>query len=476
MTVPPNWYPDPEQAGFLRYWNGTEWTGDRAPVGSAAGTEPGQRRASTTSSVPLFGARGFAKKQSQELAEALAEIQRLRAQLTSTGGLELAELQRLRDQCAAQVTEQQAQLDNLRMQIVNTREEMILQEIGIYEYRHPLSDAVAYREQLERLRGEIKDLARRDGGAIESLAPWVVNNSVTDGRKMIREYSTLMLRAYNAEADNLVRSLKPHKLDNALDRLDKIAAAFERLGKTMKLRVAPDYHQLRRRELEMTADHLELVARQKDRERAERDKLREERRAQEELARERAKYEKEQRQCSNALTALQAAGSGDSSDADDLQERLAALEQAISSIDYRASNIRAGYVYVISNIGAFGEGVVQIGLTRRFDPDERIRELGNTAVPFRYDIHAMFFADDAAGIEEEMHRRLAEKRVNKVNHRREFFYATPAEVREHLESLTGELIDFKELAEAVEFRQSRTAHNDVRNSRGSRVISPVPHN
>ncbi|MFE1596944.1 hypothetical protein [Nocardia sp. NPDC058705] len=109
------------------------------------------------------------------------------------------------------MTEQQTRLDNLRAEIVNTREEHALQEIGIFEYRHRLSDAVAYRGAIEKLQGEIKAMARRDGGAIESLAPWVVNESVTDGRKMVREYSTLMLRAHNAEVDNLIRNLKPHK-------------------------------------------------------------------------------------------------------------------------------------------------------------------------------------------------------------------------------------------------------------------------
>ncbi len=457
MASPPNGYPDPRHEGLATNRNGTGSPGEH----TARGAEHGQQRPPQSPNVPLFGARRLAREQSQQLSEAYAEIQRLRAQLATTGGFEVTELQRLRDQLGAQVTEQQTRLDNLRAEIVNTREEHALQEIGIFEYRHRLSDAVAYRGAIEKLQGEIKAMARRDGGAIESLAPWVVNESVTDGRKMVREYSTLMLRAYNAEVDNLIRNLKPHNRDNALNRLNKINMTFEKLGKTTKLRVAPDYHRLRCRELDMTAEYLEVLARQKDHERAERDRLREDRRAQEELARERAKLEKEQRLYSNQLNALRAAGSSDGADADDLQERLEALEQAISTIDYRASNLRAGYVYVISNIGAFGDRVVQIGLTRRFDPNERIRELGNTAVPFRYDIHAMFFADDATGIEEEMHRRLADKRVNKVNQRREFFYATPTEVREHLESLTGELVDFKEIAEAVEYRQSRTARDNT---------------
>ncbi|MFX0581140.1 DUF4041 domain-containing protein [Nocardia nepalensis] len=460
-SAPPSWYPDPQNEGFLRYWNGTEWTGDRAPASAVDVTDQTQQGVGQAAKVPLFGARAHAKKQSQELADALAENQKLRAQLASTGGLEIAELQQLRNQYAAQVTEQQALLDSLRTQVINTREESVLQEIGIYEYRHPLSDSVAYRDKLKHLQGEIKDMARRDGGAIEALKTWVVEGSVTDGRKMIREYSKLMLRAYNAEADNLVRSLKPYKLSSALERLDKIAFTLERFGKTMQLRVAPRYHQFRRLELEMTADHLEMLARQKEYEREQRDRLREERRAHEELARERARLEKQQQQYRGALTALEAAGNVDTSDADDLREKLAELERAITTVKNRADNIRAGYVYVISNIGAFGEGVVMIGLTRRFDPWDRIRELGNTSVPFRYDVHAMFFDDDAVGIEEEMHRRLAHKRVNRVNNRREFFYATPAEVREHLRTLTGRLVEFDELAEAVEYRQSLAAARDL---------------
>ncbi|MFI1919377.1 DUF4041 domain-containing protein [Nocardia sp. NPDC020380] len=460
-TAPPNWYPDPQDGRLLRYWDGNEWTGDRqaiSAVDAVQGTQPGGGQAAK---VPLLGARAYAKRQSQELVDALAENQRLRAQLASIGGLEATELQRLRDQLAAQVTEQQALLGNLRAQVINTREEQVLQEIGIYEYRHPLSDAVAYREALKQLQGEIKYEARRDGGAIEASTTWTVNGSVTEGRRMIREYSMLMLRAYNAEADNLVRSLKPYKLPSALERLDKIAITIERLGKTMQLRVAPYYHELRRRELAMTADHLEMVARQKQYERDERDRLREERKAYEELTRERAKLEQQQQQYRDALTALEATNKKDTADADDLRARLEALEYALADIAKREDNISAGYVYVISNIGAFGENVVQIGLTRRYHPWDRISDLSNAAVPFRYDVHAMHYDDNAAGIEAELHRRLADKRINHVNQRREFFRATPAEVRDHLQALAGRLLEFNELAEAVEYRQSLAAVRDM---------------
>ncbi len=458
---PPDWYPDPQHEGYLRYWNGTAWTNDRTAVASAGTTAQPQRAGAPDAKVPLFGARAHAKKQSQELADALAENQRLRAQLASTGGLEIADLQQKREQIAAQVASEQALLYSLQAQLINTREKSVLQEIGIYEYRHPLSDAVAYRDRLKLLQGQIKDMARRDGGAVEVFKTWVVEGSAAAGRKMTREYSTLMLRAYNAEADNLVRALKPYKLDSSLARLDKLATTIERMGSTVQLRISPAYHLLRRQELEMTADHLEMLERDKEAAREERERLREERKAQEELARQRKKLLQEQQLCREALTALETANKLGTPDADDLQDRLAGLERNLQKVDDWAEDTRAGNLYVISNIGAFGEGVVRIGITRRFDPDERIRELGNSSVPFRFDKHVAFFHKNAVGLKDELHRRLANKRMNQVNQRREFFRATPEEVREHLQALTDQLLEFTDLAEAEEYHRSQAAVRDT---------------
>ncbi|GAB2518678.1 DUF4041 domain-containing protein [Nocardia heshunensis] len=412
-SAPPDWYPDPRDEGFLRWWNGSEWTGDLRPA--RAGQSP--------------------------------------------SGLELTALQREREQLNAEITDKRAELDGLRAQVIHTSDELALQEIGIYEYRHPLTDAVTRQEELRQLRGNIKYLARLDGGAIEAPATWMIGDSVTQGRKMIREYSMLMLRAYNAEVDNLVRDLKPWKLPTALERLDKIATALERFGQTMKLRIAPQYHGLRRRELEMTADHLEEVARRKQKEREDREKLREERKVHEELARKRAALERQQEDCRTALTSSEA--TGDTASADDLRKKLSALEEEIKTVDYRATHVRAGYVYVISNLGAFGKDVVKIGLTRRFDPYERIRELNIASVPFRFDVHALFPADDAVGIEAEMHRRLDRCRVNRVNNRREFFRVPLAEVRRHLQEVApDELLEFTEFAAAEEFRRSENVREE----------------
>jgi ribosomal protein S26 len=108
---------------------------------------------------------------------------------------------------------------------------------------------------------------------------------------------------------------------------------------------------------------------------------------------------------------------------------------------------------VISNIGSFGERMVKIGMTRRLDPMDRIRELSDASVPFNFDVHALFFSKDAVGIEAAMHQKLAQVRVNDVNRRRECFHATPLETKTHLAQLTGEMLEFIEVPEALEYRQ-----------------------
>ncbi len=435
---------------------------------------------SGTADIPRFGARGKARELSAEVERLHHELQRLsRLELLSAAELEqrAADLKReIADQLArlaqeraqahetlqselAEAAQQRAQLhaqlQALQADVVATQDEAVLQEVGIYQYRHPLEDAVAYQAELSRLRDVIKVMTRKDGGAVLGRTDWTVNGSPSEGRAMVRDFSKLMLRAYNAEADNLVRGMKPYKLGSAIDRLTKVATTIARLGRTMQIQISQQYHDLRVHELELTADYLEVQAQQKEREREEKARLREERKAQQEMERERERLEKERQHHANALAALQA--KGDAEGAARLEAQLAEIDQRIEDVDYRVANIRAGYVYVISNLGSFGESVVKIGMTRRLDPQDRVRELGDASVPFKYDTHALFFSQDAVGIESKLHERLTAQRVNQVNRRREFFYATPGQVKQLLSELTGELLEYTELPEALEFRQSRGA-------------------
>jgi hypothetical protein len=335
--------------------------------------------------------------------------------------------------------------------VIELSDQRVLQDVGIYRYHHPLDNAAAYKERLARIEGQIDEIVRA-GRAVLAADLFTFDGSLAKGRKMVADLSKLMLRAYNAEADNCVRSLRSGNVSTATKRLASAVKAIEKLGAIMDMRINPEYHGLRIAEIELTADY--QMKRQEEREQAreERALLREQRRAEAELAAERQRLEKERAHYVSALEALRA--KGDEIAADELAGRLADIDTAIEANDYRIANIRAGYVYVISNIGAFGPNIVKIGMTRRLEPMDRIRELGDASVPFRYDVHAMFFSDDAITLENELHKTFANRRVNFVNERREFFFATPAEVRAVLLEKDGGLLEFREIPEAPEYFQS----------------------
>ncbi len=336
--------------------------------------------------------------------------------------------------------------------VVELSDQQVLQDVGIYRYHHPLEDAAAYKDRLRQLERDVDDFVK-GRRAVLAADMFTFAGSLAKGRRMVSDLSKLMLRAYNAEADSCVRSLRSGNAVTAIRRVDKSVAAIEKLGAMMDMRINPDYHALRVAEIELTADYQMKVQEERERAREERELLREQRRAEQELAAERERLEKERAHYASALATLRA--SGDDAAADKLAGRLGQIDAAIEANDYRIANIRAGYVYVISNVGAFGPNIVKIGMTRRLEPRDRVRELGDASVPFTYDIHALFFSDDAITLENELHKEFADRRVNSVNLRREFFFATPEQVRDVLTAKVGGLLEFSSTPEAVEYFQSR---------------------
>lgn len=436
--------------------------------------------------ISFFGAKKVAHRLADEvrslraqLADAARERDAATAKLQELGALPILEIEArvelARRKASAEVTQMKselaqvrtdigaatARLNQVRATIVDTEDIALLQEVGIYQYQHVLRDAVAYQARLKSIQEGIKAMTRKDGGAILATTSWTVNGSLTEGRAMVRDFSKLMLRAFNAEADTLVQGLKPFKLQSALDKLRKVADTIAKLGTTMNIRVSDSYFEIRAQELKLTADYLHKLAAEKEAERLERERLKEERKAQQEIEREKARLEKERKHYENALAALIA--KGDVAGAARIRDQLGDVDKAIADVDYRAANIRAGYVYLISNIGSFGERMIKVGMTRRLDPMDRVRELGDASVPFNFDVHALFFSKDAVGIETAMHERLSAFRVNVVNRRREFFNVTPIDAKAHLAELAGELLEFHEIPEALEYRQSQTLLANVGN-------------
>ncbi|HEY3871218.1 MAG TPA: DUF4041 domain-containing protein [Actinocrinis sp.] len=386
-------------------------------------------------------------------AELSASLDRLRQQAEQ----DTRSAQERRDAALAEAARADERLRGIRQNIVVTEDTALLQEVGIYSYHHVLEDAVAYKSALADLADSMKATVAK-GQAVQGKTNWTVNGSASQGRKMVSDFSKLMLRAYNAEADYAVRSMRPHRLHSLVDRLDKSRATIAKLGATMDIRITDTYHRLRVRELELTADFLSKQEEEKERRRELREIQREDEKLQREIERERARLAKERQQYLGALARMQesaTAGGQGANGSTELSAKLAEIDAALAAVDAREANIRAGYVYVISNIGAFGGDVVKIGLTRRLEPMERINELGDASVPFRFDVHALIFSEDAVGLERNLHKEFEPRRVNRVNHRREFFRTTPGEVRDALTRFGGQhLLEFHEEAEALEWRAS----------------------
>lgn len=510
---------------MVRWWDGTQWTSFTqsaqpagspmketarfapSPAGPARRNFSGRKRdlqAEVDRLQQILDGLGMAEQEQLQaevgrLREALPQLRRDEQELLAVVGplraevdaltsqradaaplrAEIAQLQRRREELlgqtatmerlAAELPALRAELAELKRQVVETRETAILQEVGIYEYRHPLSDAVAYKAKLTGVRAQIKDAAKA-GNAVRGATNWSVNGSARDGAKMVREFSKLMLRAYNNEADNAVRLMKPYTLDSCVARLQKARETIIRLGGTMNITVTESYHRLRVQELELTADYLARKAEEKEREREERARRREEEVARREFEREQERLRKELAHYETAISALREQGNQDG--AFQAEAKVAEIRNAIDGITRRAANIRAGHVYVISNVGAFGENMVKIGMTRRMEPMDRVNELGDASVPFRYDVHALVLSDDAVGLETRLHHHFADRRVNRVNLRREFFRVTPAEVKDVLTRLHASIVEWTDVPEAVEWRQSEQARRQHQVPELSPLMSP----
>ena len=304
--------------------------------------------------------------------------------------------------------------------------------------------------------------------AVNGNTDWQVNGSAAKGRKMVSDTQKLLLRAFNTECDELVSKVKYTNFDSSLNRIYKSASAISKLGSVMNISISSAYLTSKATELRLAFEYQQKKQEEKEAQKAARAELREAAKLQKEIEAQRKKIEKEQTHYQTAYEHLLKQLEQSPDDAAllvkkaELENKLQDIDKAIKDIDYREANQRAGYVYVISNIGAFGPDVYKIGMTRRLDPQDRVDELGDASVPFNFDVHAMIFSDNAPALEAALHRAFEDRKLNMVNTRREFFHVTLDEIKDVVKKNFDKTVEFVDVPDAEQYRISLKMHQNER--------------
>lgn len=416
----------------------------------------------------------FGRKEKEEIERLNSEIEKLKAAMPSESrtlddiNREISssrdELSRVEENLHSRQEELNDTMEELRKakgQLVETNEEVLMQSFGLYTPHYTFMNADEYKARLLEIRAEQKDMVKNKT-AVSGNTNWTVNNSESKGRKMVSDMQKLLLRAFNSECDDVIEHVKYNNIEASEKRITSSRDAISKLGSIMDVSIQPKYYRLKIEELHLAFEYAQKKQQEKEEQKEARARMREEAKLAKEIEEERKKLEKEQQHYQNALqrinAQLEAASEADRAAIEEKKAELVAqlnkIDKEFADVDYREANQRAGYVYVISNIGAFGENVYKIGMTRRLDPQDRVDELGDASVPFNFDVHAMIFSNDAPKLEAALHNAFADRKLNFVNQRREFFNVTLDEIKQVVRENYDKSVEFVELAPAEQYRES----------------------
>jgi Domain of unknown function (DUF4041)/T5orf172 domain len=375
----------------------------------------------------------------------------------------LAALQSQSANAQAKLESAEAQLLSVQQQILGAEDTVQLESFALYTPKYRLTNSAEYKARLDALREEQKHSARGLSAEVDAWESHAVNLTKAQWKKLRKDALKLALRSFNSESEYCVENVKFSNLEKMEERIRR---SFETCNKLLTSVDAWWKDIVLERKLqELHLAHEYQVKRQEEKEAARqaREDLREQEKLEKEIREARAKIDKERRHFLAAMQKLQQrlATSTDTQEREDLQARIDEiatqnnqLDEEEKQLDYREQNARAGYVYVISNIGAFGEGVFKIGMTRRLEPMDRVDELGDASVPFRFDVHALVFSNNAPALEAKLHTHLAAGRLNKVNGRKEFFRADLKEIESVIRANYDSVVEVVHAAPAEQFRES----------------------
>jgi uncharacterized protein YoxC len=381
----------------------------------------------------------------------------------------ITELEQKRDPLNQEIMNLKNQIEEKKKEFIQLDEEVLLQSFALYKPKYEFEHSEQYAQKLSEIRDKQKAMIK-GGTAATGSQDWTVNGSKSEGRKMVNDMIKLMLRSFNNECDMCVSNAKFNNIDSCEKKIGTTYDAVIKLGRIMNVVISAQYKKLKLEELYLAYEYQLKKQEEKEEQKRIKEQLREEARLQREIEEARRTIEKEQKHYNNALEQVKKQMEACKNETEkalllekmnEINSKLEEIDKNIKDIDYRAANQKAGYVYVISNIGAFGENIYKIGMTRRLEPEERIDELGDASVPFDFDVHVMIFSDDAPKLESALHKAFETRKINMINNRREFFNVSLDEIESVVKANHDKTVEFIKTADAAEYRQSLVMKKEI---------------
>lgn len=311
-------------------------------------------------------------------------------------------------------------------------------------------------DQLSMLSLDEKDMVNNDEA--------VYYYGYSEKKSHINSQIKQILRSFNTECDYLFSSLTSRNYDNYHKKIVRSYETLNKIYKVDNVEITRQYLQIKLEKLNLINERAIKIEQEKALQREIKEQMKEEEKVRRELEQQEKKIAKEETQFSNEIKNLFKRLEKSQNDIEkelyadkikELEEKVKQLEADKKDVENRKLNTRAGYVYVISNIGSFGEGIYKIGLTRRLEPYDRVKELGDASVPFEFDVHAMIFSDDAPTLESTLHRHFRDRELNKVNHRKEFFKVDIDEIEEVVKNNHNNTVEFTKIPVAEQYWESQ---------------------
>jgi len=337
-------------------------------------------------------------------------------------------------------------------------------DLGLYKPHFTYADSESYKQALLDIRATQMNLIR-GGLATVCNASVTVGGSTREGQRMVTQYEKLFLRAFHAASDSAIANVSWNNRTVMETRINKAFDALNKLGAVLQVALTPQYRDARLEELRLVFEAADLKEKEREEQRRIRAEQREEERVQRELRKEQEEAARDEARFEKALAKANAElAAARETEREAMLARIHELETDLAGAHDRkeravaqAQLTKVGHVYIISNLGAFGGEVVKIGLTRRLEPEERVKELGDASVPFPFDIHALIYSENAPELEAKLHEQFWQRRINWANDRKEFFRVPLAEVQEALHAL-GLQSELLTVPEAREYRETMAAY------------------